>query len=88
MRTPPPGGTLIRLWESTSPIVEVLKCRKLDENRREEEEGKKVTAKKTATRKVHLQLKRSEYFDGYINSMNSLYSSTTDKERLIQLIKQ
>ena len=51
---------------------------KVAENRRETEEAKKITAKKTATRKVHLQLKRSEDFDMCINSMNSLSSYTTD----------
>ena len=51
------------------------------------EETKKIIAKKTATRKVHLQLKGSEAFDMCVNSMKSLSSSTTDEDRLIQLIK-
>ena len=45
---------------STSGIyltaVKVAQCRQVDVNRREMEEAKKITAKKTATRKVHLQL--------------------------------
>ena len=52
------------------------------------EEAKKITAKTTATRKIHLQLKRSEAFDMCINSMNSLSSSNTDKYRFMQLIQQ
>ena len=57
-------------------------------NRRETEEAKKITANKTATIKVHLQLKRYDAFDMCINSMNSLYSSTTNEDRFIQLIQQ
>ena len=60
----------------------------MDENRREMEEAKNITENKTAIRKVHLQLKRSEAFDMCINSMNSLSSSTTDEDRFIQLIQQ
>ena len=56
--------------------------------RREMDEAKKITAKKTATRKILLQLKRSEAFDMCINSMNSLSLSTTNEDRLIQLIQQ
>ena len=52
------------------------------------DEAKKITSKKTATRKILLQLKRSEAFDICINSMNSMYSSTTDEDRLIQLLQQ
>ena len=52
------------------------------------EEAKKITANKTATRKVHLQLKRSEDFDMCINCINSMYSYTTDEDRFIQLIQQ
>ena len=78
--------------DSTSGIyltaVKVAQCRQVAKNRREKEEAKKVTAKKTATRKVHLQLKRSGAFDRCINSVNSLSSSTTDEERFIQLIQQ
>ena len=66
---------------STSGIyltaVKVAQCRQVAANRREMEEAKNITAKKTSTRKVHLQLKRSEAFDRCINSMNSLSSSTT-----------
>ena len=57
-------------------------------NRREMEEAKNITSKKTATRKVQLQLKRSEAFDMCINSMNSLSYSTADEYRFIQLIQQ
>ena len=63
-------------------------CRQVAANRREIYEAKKITAKKIATRKVLLQVKRSEYFDMCINSMNSLSSSTTDEDRLIQLLRQ
>ena len=52
------------------------------------DEAKKITAKKTATKNILLQLKRYEDFDMCINSMNSLSSSTTDEDSLIQLIKQ
>ena len=52
------------------------------------DEAKKITAKKTATRKILLQIKRSEAFDMCINSMNSLDLSTTKKDRFIQLIQQ
>ena len=52
--------------------VKVTQCRQVSANRREMEEAKKIIAKKTAKRKVHLQIKISEAFDGFINSMNSL----------------
>ena len=52
------------------------------------DEAKKITAKKTATRKILLQLKRSEAFDMCINSMKIMSSYTTDEDRLIQLIQQ
>ena len=58
--------------------VNFVQYRQVADNRREKEEAKKETAKKTATRKVHLQLKRSEDFYRCIKSMNSLSSSTTD----------
>ena len=61
---------------STSGIylttAKVAHCRQVAANRREMDEAKKITAKKTATRKVLLQLKRSEAFDICINSINSL----------------
>ena len=66
----------------------MAQCRQVAVNRREKEEAKKTTAKKTATRKVHLQLKRYEDFDRRINSMKILSLSTTDEERLIQPIQQ
>ena len=68
--------------------VKVKQFRKMDENRREKEEAKKVTAKKTATVKVHRQLKRYEAFDRCINSMDSLSLSNTNEESFIQLIQQ
>ena len=68
--------------------VKVAQFRHVADNRKEKEEAKKVTAKKTATRKVHIQLNRSEDFYRCINSMNSLSSSTTNEERLIQIIQQ
>ena len=52
------------------------------------DEAKKITAKKTAKRKILLQLKRSEAFEMCINSMNSLSSYTTDEDRMIQLLQQ
>ena len=52
------------------------------------DEAKKITAKKTATRKIHLHLKRSEDFDGCINFMNILSLSNTYEERLIKLIQK
>ena len=68
--------------------VKLAQYRQVDKNRREKEEAKKVTAKKISTRKVHLQLKRSEVFDRCIKYMNSLSSSTTDEEKLIQIIQK
>ena len=72
---------------STSGIyltaAKVAQCRQVAGNRREMDETKKITAKKTATRNIFLQLKRSEAFDMCINSMNSLSSSTTNEDRLI-----
>ena len=56
----------------------VAQCRQVAANRREMDEAKKIIAKKTATRKIHIQLKRSEDFNMCINSINSLSSSTTD----------
>ena len=77
---------------STSGIylttVKVIQFRQLANNRREKEEAKKVTSKQIATRKVHLQLKRSEAFNRCINSINSMSLSTTDEERLMQLIQK
>ena len=52
------------------------------------EEAKNITAKKTATRKIHLQHKRSEAYYMCINSENRLYLYTTDEDRLIQLLQQ
>ena len=53
--------------DSTSGIyltaVKVAQYIKVAENRREKKEAKNITSKKTATRKIHLQLKRSEAFD-------------------------
>ena len=43
--------------------VKVTHCRQVAENRREKEEEKKVKAKNTATRTIHLQLKIYEAFD-------------------------
>ena len=52
---------------STSGIYltasKVVQCRQVAVNRREMDEAKKITAKKTATRKFLLQLNRSEAFD-------------------------
>ena len=77
---------------STSGIYltadKMFQCRQVDVNRRAVDEAKKITSKKTSTRKILLQLKRSEDFDMCINSMNSLSSSTTDEDKFIQLIKQ
>ena len=77
---------------STSGIyltaAKVAQCRQVAANRREMDEAKKITAKKTATRNILLQLKRSEAFDMCINSINILSSSTTDEDRLIQLLRQ
>ena len=65
------ANTRINL-NSTSGIyltaAKVAQCRQVAANRREMDEAKKFTAKKTATRKVLLQVKRSEAFDMCINS--------------------
>ena len=63
-------------------------CRQVAANRREMDEAKKITANKTAKRKILLQLKRCEAFDMCINSMNSLSLSTADEDRLIQILQQ
>ena len=52
--------------------AKVAQCRQVPVNRRAVDEAKKITEKKTATRKNHLQLKRSEAFDMCINYMNRL----------------
>ena len=57
-------------------------------DRRAVDEAKKITKKKTATRNIHLHLKRSEASDMCTNSMNSLPLSTTYEDRLIQLIQE
>ena len=60
-----------RKANSTSVIyltaVKVAQYRQVAANRREMEGAKNITAKKTATRKVLLQLKIYEYFDICIN---------------------
>ena len=43
--------------------VKVAQCIQVDENRKEKYEAKNLSAKKTATRNFHLQLKRFEAFD-------------------------
>ena len=69
------ANTRINL-NSTSGIyltaAKVAQCRQVAANRREMDVAKKITAKKTATIKVLLQVKRSEAFDMCINSMNIL----------------
>ena len=85
------ANTRINL-NSTSGIyitaAKVTQCRQVAVNRREIDEAKKITSKNTATRKVLLQVKRSEAFDMCINSMNSLNPSATDEYRLIKLLRQ
>ena len=68
--------------------VKVVQCRQVAANRREMEEAKNITSKKTATRKVHFHLKRSEDFDRCINSINSVSLSITNEESFIRLIQQ
>ena len=58
--------------------AKVVQCRLLDENRKGKEEAKKETAKKTATRKFHLQQNRCEAFRKFQDSMNSLMPSPTE----------
>ena len=53
--------------------VKLAQFRQVAKNRREKEEAKNVTAKRTTTRKVHLQLKISKACDRCIEFMNSLY---------------
>ena len=61
---------------STSGIyltaAKVDQCRQVAANMRAVDEAKKIKAKNTATRKIHIQLKGYEAFDMCINSMNSL----------------
>ena len=77
--------------DSTSGIyltnVKVSQCRQLAKNRRKRMR-QKGNSKEDSHKNVHLQLKRSEAFDMRINYINSLYQSTTDKERFIQIIQQ
>ena len=72
---------------STSGIylnaVKVAQCRQVAENRREKEEAKKVTAQKTATGKVHLQLKISKSFDRFIQLIQK--SSNIIKDDFVQI---
>ena len=64
------ANTRIKL-NSTSEVyltaAKAAQCRQVAGNRREIDEAKKSTAKKTATRKVLLQVKSSEAFDMCIN---------------------
>ena len=55
----------------------LAQCRLLSENRREKEEAKKETSKKTLIQKFHLQQKRCEAFHKYQDSTESLLSSPT-----------
>ena len=68
----PDSGTVIYLTDA-----KVAQYRLVCENRREKEEKKKETAKKTATRILHLQQKRYEAFQKCQDSMTSLSLSTT-----------
>ena len=68
--------------------VKLAQCRQVAANRREIKEAKNITAKKTATRKVHLQLKRYEDLYRCINSINILSLSTNDEDGFIQPIQQ
>ena len=60
------ANTRINL-NSTSGIyptaAKFAQCRQVAVNRREMDKAKKITSKNTATRKVLLQVKRSESFD-------------------------
>ena len=67
--------------------AKVAQCRQVGVNMRETDEAKKITTKKTATRNIHLQLKRYEAFDMCINSMNSMSSSITNEDRFIKHIQ-
>ena len=88
IRTPTIGGTLIQIQEYTSPLLNwnhVDRWLKIGEKWKRR---KYITAKKTATRKVHLKLKIYEAFYGCINSMNSMSLSNIDEESSIRLIQQ
>ena len=54
--------------------AKVAQCRMVAENRREKEEVKKETAKKTAARKVCLQQKLSEAFQKFQDCMDNILS--------------
>ena len=66
--------------------AKVAQCRLVAKNRREEEEAKKETVKKTATRNFHLQQKQYEAYQKCQESTNSLSSSTTKESLFINLI--
>ena len=77
----PDSSTVIYLT-----AAKVAQCRLVAGNRREKEEAKKETAKKTFTQKLNLQQKRCEAFHKFQDSMNSLPSSTTEELMFINLI--
>ena len=66
--------------------AKVVQCRLVAENRKETEEAKNETAKKTSTIKLHLQQKRCEAFQKCQHSMNNLSSSPTKELLLINLV--
>ena len=64
----------------------VAQFRLMDKNKREKEQANKKKAKKTTSRKLCLQEKRSEDFQKYQDSMNSLLLSTTEESKFINII--
>ena len=82
--------TSMRNPDSSSGIYlttdKVAQFRLVAGNRREKEEAKKETAKKTFTQKLNLQQMRCEAFQKFQDSMNSLSSSTTEELMFINLI--
>ena len=57
--------------------AKVSQFRLVAENRREKEEAKNLTAKKTATQKLYLQQKRSKYFQKFQYCMIIILSYPT-----------
>ena len=66
--------------------AKVKKCRLVADNRRENEEAKKETAKKTAPQKLYLQQKKYKSFQKCEDSMDSLSYYPTEELMFIKLV--
>ena len=66
--------------------VKWAQCRMVDDNRREKDETKKESAKKTSIRKAFLHKKRSEYFRRFQDCIYSLSPSPSELTIQIALV--